>query len=587
MQVKLQRFIRSCQTAYRKVVKRRVLLVLILVPLVLATLFVLKQQKSAQLSAQRTLLSSESSLIDGQDWSHFAGAQQAGGVVSIHSLGRAIVNQDGSPNQGNPPVNIRGPHLEASGPFQLSWKMDSMSGKDSSFQLYSAVPVIYDEWRYEMPHVQFAVVKGSVTVMVWDGTNDAPVSSKTYNVGELTAYSFTLDFSGTSIKVLVDGQYLADVDLRHDYTKGSMWFGADAVTDSNGWQLSNLRAAPLGKSKLYVVKAPVMKVAALDNSLRTLAQQTSRHLLIGAAIAENPLLTDEHYRQIAGGQFSMLTPENAMKAQFIHPQRGIYSFEDADSLVEFAQANNMQVHGHALVFGEANPAWMQQASLGERQAIMTDHIKTIVSHYKGKVAEWDVVNEPLADNAVTDTTSSDIRQTIWYQAMGEQYIDIAFRTARETDPSAKLYINDFGLEADGDRWDSMLALLGRLKARGVPIDGVGFQAHVYEDGDQIDPEVLARHIETLQKMGLVSRISEMDVTGDDEQFQANQYAGVLKVCLQEPSCTSFTTWGMTDKYGSTTSLHTYPLDYGNDLLWNDNFQTKPAYTALQATLEQH
>src|SRR3990167_4511535 len=300
----------------------------------------------------------------------------------------------------------------------------------------------------------------------------------------------------------------------------------------------------------------------------------------------NVLFADESYRTLALGQFNLLTTENELKPQFVHPQPDIYSFAEADSLINAGLVNGMGVHGHTLVFGEANPKWMRDSPLPKRQQTMVDHIKTVVEHYKGKVASWDVVNEPLADNKSGDTTSPDLRQHIWYQAMGERYIDIAFKTARAADTSAKLYINDFGLEADGDRWDSLLALVTRLKQRGVPIDGVGFQAHVYKKGDHIDPATLRRHVKTLANLGLASRISEMDVHGEDQQVQASQYSCVLQVCLAEPTCTAFSTWGITDKYGSTTEISSYPLEFGNDLLWGSDLQPKPAYYALQNILRE-
>jgi endo-1,4-beta-xylanase len=164
--------------------------------------------------------------------------------------------------------------------------------------------------------------------------------------------------------------------------------------------------------------------------------------------------------------------------------------------------------------------------------------------------------------------------------MGKDYVAIALNAAHAADPSAKLYINDYGLEADGERWTALLQLIGQLQAQGVPLDGIGFEAHVYDNGDHIDPTVLEQHIEQLAKLGLVSRISEIDVHGEDSKYQAGEYTGVLKACLHESSCAAFSTWGITDKYGSTTDTGVYPLSYGNDLLWDTDLKPKPAYTSL-------
>ena len=184
----------------------------------------------------------------------------------------------------------------------------------------------------------------------------------------------------------------------------------------------------------------------------------------------------------------MITPENGMKPHFIHPQKDVYSFVETDLLVDIAKQNDMSVHGHTLVYAKSNPQWITDSPKEELQKIMVDHITTIVNHYKGRVVEWDVVNEPLANRlSVFHGARQGLENTIWYEAMGEEYIDIAFKAAHEADPEAILYLNDYGLERDGNRWDAIIGLVERLKARGVPIDGVGFESHIYADGDYSAP----------------------------------------------------------------------------------------------------
>lgn len=162
---------------------------------------------------------------------------------------------------------------------------------------------------------------------------------------------------------------------------------------------------------------------------------------------------------------------------------------------------------------------------------------------------------------------------------------MAFATAHKADPFAKLYLNEYGIENDGQRWDAFLGLIKRLKERGVPIDGVGFEAHVYGDGDYINFSQLQKHMEILARLGLLVRISEIDVTGDDPVEQINQYVSVLDVCLREKNCTSYTTWGVTDLYGSTTRSDRYPLVFGTSLLWDKDMKAKPAMDALQKKLK--
>ena len=247
----------------------------------------------------------------------------------------------------------------------------------------------------------------------------------------------------------------------------------------------------------------------------------------------------------------------------------------------------MTVHGHVLVYDKSSPEWMVKSPKMEREKIMTSHIEKVVTHFKGSVTQWDVVNEPFSKkNALYKNGGNGLEPNIWYEAMGEEYIDLAFKTARKADPSAKLYLNEYGVENDGQRWDALLNLVKRLKQRGVPIDGIGFEAHIYADGDYIKSAELKKHMEILADLDLLVRISEIDVTGDDSQEQINQYATVLDVCLAEPNCTSYTTWGITDLYGSTTRSDRYPLIYGTSLLWDKDMKVKPAYTALQKRLQQ-
>jgi endo-1,4-beta-xylanase len=277
----------------------------------------------------------------------------------------------------------------------------------------------------------------------------------------------------------------------------------------------------------------------------------------------------------------MWTPENEMKPQFIHPQPNVYSFKEADLLVDTAQKNGIKIHGHTLVFGEANPAWMQAAPPNQRKQIMIDHISTVVGHFKGKVAEWDITDELLNDNA------DGWRNTIWEQAMGIQdEFATAFKTAHAADPNAILCDNEYGLENSDDAWNFYFNFIAQEKAAGVPIDCVGFEAHVYDPStDSFTAAQLEQRMQQLATIGIKSRVAELDVDGSDPTVQANQYNAALQACLAVPTCIDFSTWGITDKYGSTTNDHEYPLNLGNDLLWDANLQPKAAYTALQQTLK--
>lgn len=524
-------------------------------------------------------------LINGQDWSHFAGADLAGDGVHIKNLGRAIVNQDGSPGQDNPPANYRGPKLLISGNFSLKATL-SHAADGATLQFYGQLPVIYDEWRTEAPSLRITTAEGkNIIVNIWDGHSDDPVETQTFSA-KLSNESFqmAIERHGGWLSLLVNNKQVGKMRDHGIFASKSIWFGADNTSDAP-WVLGSLRAKALSPGRVSLAEVLPIDLPHNDpSSLRNLAAGRDHPLAIGAAVASAPLFTDTKYRNLAVAQFSMFTPENDFKPQFVHPKPDVYDFTDGDNIVELARQNDIAVHGHALVFGEANPQWMQETPLTQRRRVMLDHIANVVGNFRGDVAEWDVVNEPLSDDpADYRNNGNGLRHHIWYQAMGEGYIGLAFRAAHDADPNAKLFINEYGIEHDGDRWNTLLRLVTDLKHDGVPLDGIGFQAHIHTTRDHIDIDVLRAHIEALSGLGLASRISEIDVHGEDLDQQADQYVAALSACQAEPSCKSFTTWGITDKYGSTTDRG-YPQKLGDDLIWDRKFKAKPALEALQAEL---
>lgn len=569
---------------YTSLNKRALGLMLLLLLSLLAGLLIMNRSAGAppsnNFTKERAL-----DLLNGQDWSHFAGAVQNDQGVHIKALDRKIVSLDGSSEQPNPQVNVRGPRLLASGNFKIAYTASNIpSSGSAAFYLYGSVPIIYDEWRYESPQLRIDINRSQVTAYIWDGNNGKVAQQKSWLADVSSEAEIVIIKQDSKLTVALNDKQLGDLLYGNIFQSGNIWFGADATAGSSGWTLKSLKAVALKGGEVQVAPAAPLKISSVDpESLRSLSANHPRKLPMGTAVSNYALFGDSDYRKLVATQFSLITTENELKPQFVHPQPNTYSFAEADSLADFAKANNMNVHGHTLVFSEANPVWMQNTLLAERQKVMTDHISTIVRHFAKDIQSWDVVNEPLLDEAVS---SSDLRRNLWFLAMGENYIDIAFKTAREANPSAKLYINEYGLEEDGERWDAFLALIKRLKARGVPIDGVGFQAHIYELADEVNRAVLESHMKTLASLGLESRISEIDVYGDNVVSQAQQYADVLKACLTVPSCSSFSSWGPTDKYGSTTDIGIYPLFFGNNLVWDENLQPKPAYPALQATLRR-
>ncbi len=528
----------------------------------------------------------EVNLLSGQDWSHVTGVMLQKDGIYVQPLAREIIHQDGSEAQPNPPINFEGPHLHVQGNFIMTATLLG-DYKAGSFRLYSQMPIIYDQWRYEPPSVGVDFSENILSIRTWDGTSSTSMDMRTYSFIPSKNTTISLEHRDDQINIFLNNYFLGAIPDHNIFQSENIWFGMSAQEDSKGWTLHRLTAHGIGKGKVELIPPPSLTVDRSDPStLANLANANPRKLLIGTAVSVGPLFTDKEYRTLALTEFSIITPENALKPQFIHPAPETYTFTEMDSLVDAAAKNNILIHGHTLVYDKSTPGWMNDAPKEARQKILLDHIQNVVTHYKGRVAEWDVINEPFStDKAPYKNGGSGLEPNAWFEAMGEQYIDLAFKTAHEADPNAKLYLNDYALEHDGAHWDALLKLVTRLKQRAVPIYGIGFESHIYNDGDYFDALQLRKHMEILAKLGLAVRISEIDVTQDDAQEQINQYVLGLDICLKEPNCTSYSTWGITDKYGSTTRSDRYPLVYGTSLLWDKDMKAKAAYAALQNRLK--
>ena len=510
------------------------------------------------------------------DWSHFPGATVTKHGIHITPLGRMIIHQDGSKGQPNPPVNVA-QHLLVKGNFNVVASLLQID-KQASIRFYGNPPMVYDQWRYETPGIEVLVdlVKNSITARIWDGNSNTSMDIRTYSLSLKPDMIISLEHIKPHINIIADGHLLGSMPDHNIFDSGKIWFGADGMPNSNGWTLGALLVKPLGRGTVKI--APELLPVTAQNNIST-------KIKIGTAINTDLLFTDTQYRNLALSQFNIFTPENNLKPQFVQPTPGIYDFAQTDQLIDIALKNNIAIHGHALVYIKSTPEWMVKSPKGTLQKVMTDHITDVVRHYKGRIAQWDVVNEPFSQkHALYGFGKTGLDENIWFEAMGEKYIDLAFQSARRADPNAKLYLNDYGMENDGQRWDALLNLVKRLKQRGVPIDGVGFEGHIYTDGDYVKKDQLKKHMEELDKLGLLVRISEIDVTGDNASEQVKQYVLALDVCLGAPNCTSYSTWGITDKYGSTTRSDRYPLVYGTSLLWDKEMKPKPAYHELQKRL---
>jgi endo-1,4-beta-xylanase len=215
--------------------------------------------------------------------------------------------------------------------------------------------------------------------------------------------------------------------------------------------------------------------------------------------------------------FSQITAGNIMKMKYLHPDANTYTFTDADALVNYAGTNGIAVHAHTLIWHSDYqvPVYMKNFS-GDKTAFLSmldEHVKGVATHFAGKVASWDVVNEALADGGgyrMYDPKNLPNSSVFYLKAGGAEYIERAFVAARAADPKALLYYNDYNTEGgDPAKLKSLNDMLDGFKARNVPIDGVGFQMHVYFDWPSV--QTISAAFKTVVDRGLKVKISELDI----------------------------------------------------------------------------
>ncbi|MHC5907361.1 endo-1,4-beta-xylanase [Streptomyces sp. S6] len=299
-------------------------------------------------------------------------------------------------------------------------------------------------------------------------------------------------------------------------------------------------------------------VQAAESTLGAAAKQSGRYF--GTAIASGRL-GDSAYTTIANREFNMVTPENEMKIDATEPQRGRFDFSAGDRVYNWAVQNGKQVRGHTLAWHSQQPGWMQGLSGGTLRQAMIDHINGVMAHYKGKIAQWDVVNEAYADGNSGGRRDSNLQRT------GNDWIEVAFRTARAADPAAKLCYNDYN--TDNWTWaktQGVYNMVKDFKQRGVPIDCVGFQAHF--NNESAYNSNFRTTLQSFAALGVDVAITELDIQG----ASAQTYANVTNDCLATPRCLGMTVWGVRD----TDSWRAEQTP----LLFTGSGAKKPAYTSV-------
>ncbi|MFI7578618.1 endo-1,4-beta-xylanase [Micromonospora sp. NPDC049497] len=316
--------------------------------------------------------------------------------------------------------------------------------------------------------------------------------------------------------------------------------------------------------------------ASAATTLKALADAKGRD--IGFALDPNRL-AEAPYRQIADAEFNLVVAENAMKWDATEPNRGQFTFAAGDRVADYAATTGKKLYGHTLVWHSQLPGWASGLSGPELLSAMRQHIAGVAGHYRGTVAAWDVVNEAFADGGTGAR-----RDSVFQQRIGDSWIEEAFRAARTADPAAKLCINDYSTDGINAKSTAIYNLVRDFRTRGVPIDCVGFQAHLIVG--QV-PGDLQANLQRFADLGVDVRITELDIrmptpaTAANLAAQAADYKRVVNACLAVTRCAGVTTWGITDRYSWIPAV--FP-GQGAALIWDDAYVPKPAYQAVSEAL---
>lgn len=388
--------------------------------------------------------------------------------------------------------------------------------------------------------------------------------------------------------VMQDTSYLStDVTISTNWVNHRWNFTAS----ENGlnFKIHWITAGRFQISRLEVKELSPITVPVFPDSLQYYASRLG--LTIGAALEPLTLGADMAYRTLFTQQFNGLVAENAMKMANISPARGVYNFQLADSLVKFGLVKGKKVRGHTLLWHSSIPAWFSGGNYPADtiRKILKDYTYTVVGHFRGKIDEWDVVNE-----ALTDQAPHGLRSNFIYSALGTAIIDSMFRWAHDADPQAKLFYNDYSIEFSGGKATAMLSLVNALKNRGVPIAGVGFQSHFDHNVTPVFLASVESMVQRVANLGLKVSFTEVDlgirtpITPPDYVTQARTYAGLMRIALRNANAVkSFYLWGFTDRYSWIPSFWASQGTPKDDALILDRaYNAKPAYDSLLSVLKQ-
>ncbi|HZH46818.1 MAG TPA: endo-1,4-beta-xylanase [Roseococcus sp.] len=308
--------------------------------------------------------------------------------------------------------------------------------------------------------------------------------------------------------------------------------------------------------------APLAAQPGPGPSLRSLSQ--ARGLTFGTAVTHRQLREDPALAALLREEAALLVPEYEAKWSSLQPREGEFDFSLLNEVLAFAQRHGQRVRGHCLIWHEANPAWLAPALAegpARAAAVLEAHLQAVLPATRTQIRDWDVVNEPIANPPGGDNpspTPGDLRSTPWLAALGPAYVDRAFRTARQLDPTLRLTLNDYGMEADtpwaAEKRARLLRLVRGMLERRVPLDAVGLQGHL-QMREAFRPEPLILFLHELRALGLATLVTELDIREPDvlapgiaaRDAAVAERAGAFLGAAIEGGARTILTWGLSDR----------------------------------------
>lgn len=485
----------------------------------------------------------------------------------------------------NTVINTSGPLLSVTGDFSVLATLSAAPGSTVYLTLVGTLNTGSNWWN-GLKRIDAGISGGALQAGYWMGaSSNSTAQNFPLPAGSTNSIDVEVARIGAQIVIFANGSQVGAIADPGLFASGQVYFGFN-VAPQNSLNVLSLSAAMPAGSNDSLVAPYLTKSTRTGMALRDSAEKSG--FLIGAAVDPSKFASDSGYAQALGREFNFAVPENAMKFAETEPAPHQFSFCAGDQIVQYAAANGMKVRGHNLVWQQDLPSWLTSGnySSADAAAILQEHIATVVGHYKGQLAEWDVVNEAIAYGAPYGPQPS-----YWLTQLGSGYIDQAFIWAHAADPNVKLFYNDTGGEGLGAKSDAVYNLVKGMVSRGVPINGVGLQMHVGA-ASALSASDISANIARLGALGLEVHITEMDVrvpvdsngnaTAASLSAQATVYQNVATACRANPNCTALLTWGVTDAYSWIPG--SYP-GFGDALLLDTHYNAKPAYVSTKTALD--